>query len=145
MSQVNYDGRDVPGRSFCSEESHKGVRIPTPCHSRMVAQWCSSWLTTIEKKGLAEGCSPYSQQVSLLPNDTKFTLCLLGGLPPAPEAPRAGQAQRALWGIFPHMWPVHCDVPAHPHQAPLTAGSLTQQEKGTPQRSRLGFKSVQLK
>jgi hypothetical protein len=27
----------------------------------------------------------------------------------------------------------------------LTAGSLTQQEKGTPQRSRLGFKSVQLK
>lgn len=28
---------------------------------------------------------------------------------------------------------------------PLTAGSLTQQEKGTPQRSRLGFESVQLK
>lgn len=32
-----------------------------------------------------------------------------------------------------------------PHQGTLTAGSLTQQEKGTPQRSRLGFKSVQLK
>lgn len=62
-------------------------------------------------------------------------------LPRYPRPPEQG----CLWWIFPTLGSVHSNAPAPPHHTPLTAGSLTQQEKGTPQRSRLGFKSVQLK
>lgn len=59
-----------------------------------------------------------------------------------PRPPERGRA--ALWWAFPRLG-LQPAMPSAPPQAPLTAGSRTQQEKGTPQRSRLGFKSVQLK
>lgn len=105
-------------------------------------------LTTIKETGFAEEARPPPQQASVLPMDANFPAwqahpCKMTS-PRHPGRPERAELSEP-WGGFSQAGTAHCNALTPPHQTPLTAGSLTQQEKGTPQRSRLGFKSVQLK